>query len=234
MDTETTTGMNETTDISNSQETNTPVTTSFSQEDVNKIVAERVERERKKYEKRFEGVDLDKYQQLVSAEEQRRIEDMKKAGQFDEVLKEHLAKKDAYWQTELQSREESYKTVMEELRTIKVDTELLNVASKARAINPQQVVQLLKSQVVYKDGKVEVTDGSGNILTDKKGDVMSIDGLVNNFLQDNPHFLQANPAGTGTKTNPSTPTKVDITKLDMKNPKDVELYKQYRKQVGLA
>lgn len=237
MDTETKTGSNETTDISNSQATsNTEATSTFTQDDVNKIVAERIERERKKYEKRFEGVDLDKYQQLVSAEEQRRIEDMKKRGEFEELLKETAAKKDAYWETQVSTYKDTNQRLLEELKTIKVDNEMLALASQAKAINPQQVVQLLKNQVVYKDdGKVEITDGKGNILTNDKGDVMSMNDLVNGFLQTNQHFLQASPAGTGTKSSAlNTTGKVDITKLDMKNPKDREQYKNYRKQQGLA
>lgn len=236
MDTETTTGKNEITDVSNSQATSNTTAQTFTQEDVNKIVAERIDRERKKYEKRFEGVDIEKYQQLVTAEEQRRIDDMKKAGQFEELLKETSAKKDAYWESQISTYKDTNQRLLEELKTIKVDNEMLALASKAKAINPQQVVQLLKTQVVYKDdGKVEITDGKGNLLTNNKGDVMSMEDLVNGFLQSNQHFLQASPAGTGTKSSTITSTgKVDITKLDMKNPKDREQYKNYRKQQGLA
>jgi hypothetical protein len=237
MDTETTTGNNETTDISNNQETgNTQATVAFTQDDVNKIVADRIERERKKYEKRFEGVDLDRYTQLVNAEEQRRIDEMKKAGQFEELLKETAAKKDAYWQEQLQTEKLQKQSLLEKLKTIEVDNQMLTLASKAKAINPQQVVQLLKNQVVYKDdGKVEITDGSGNLLTNDKGDVMNMEDLVYGFLQTNQHFLQASPTGTGTKSSAVKSTgPVDITKLNMRNPEDVKRYKEYRKQNGLA
>jgi hypothetical protein len=231
METETTTGNYENTDISNSQaEVNTPAST-FTQDDVNKIVADRIERERKKYEKRFEGVDIEKYQTLLQAEEQKRVEDMKQRGQFEEVLKETAAKKDAYWQNQISTVTETNKRLLEELKTIKVDQEMLNIASKAKAINPQQVVQLLKTQVVYNDdGKVEVTDGKGNPLTNNKGDLMGITDLVEDFLKSNPHFLQANPAGTGTKTTPTSTSNVDISKLDPRNPEHQKLYKELRKK----
>ena len=232
METGTTTGNNENTDISNSQaENNTQATSTFTQDDVNKIVAERIDRERKKYEKRFEGVDLDKYQQLVSAEEQRRIDDMKKAGQFEELLKETAAKKDAYYQEMLQTEKLQKQSLLEKLKTIEVDNQLLNFASQAKAINPQQVVKLLKNQVVYKDdGKIEITDGDGNILTNDKGDLMNMSDLVNGFLQSNQHFLPSTPAGTGTKTNPNNGGLTDISKLDPKNPEHQKLYKELRKK----
>jgi hypothetical protein len=231
METETTTGNNEITDISNSQAEINTTSPAFTQDDVNKIVADRVERERKKYEKRFEGVDLDKYQQLVNADEQRRLEDMKKRGEFEEILKETAAKKDAYWQSQISSVTETNQRLLDELKTIKVDQEMLNIASRSKAINPQQVVQLLKSQVVYKDdGKVEVTDGKGNLLTNDKGDIMTIPDLVNDFLKGNPHFLQANPPGSGTKSSPTSSTNIDVSKLDPRNPEHQKLYKELRKK----
>jgi hypothetical protein len=237
METETTTGNYETTDISNNQGTNnTQAAAAFTQDDVNKIVADRIERERKKYEKRFEGVDPERYSQLLNAEETRRIEEMKKAGQFEEILKETAAKKDAYWQEQLQTEKQQKQSLLEKLKTIEVDNQMISIASQAKAINPQQVVQLLKNQVVYKDdGNIEITDGKGNLLTNAKGDVMSMEDLVNGFLQTNQHFLQASPAGTGTKSSQVKPVgPIDITKLNMRNPEDVKRYKEYRKQNGLA
>jgi hypothetical protein len=59
---------------------------------------------------------------------------------------------------------------------------------------------------------------------------------VKEFLLGNPHFVQSTPATTNSKSNISSqgPGKIDITKLDMKNPEHRELYKEYRKANGIA
>jgi hypothetical protein len=218
----------EVTDISNSQATEQSSTTTFTQDDVNKIVADRIERERKKYERKFDGIDPEHYRKLAEAEEQRRFDEMKKAGEFDALLKETVSKKDAYYQNQLNSVQELNQKLLGEIKIIKVDQQLINEASKAKAINPEQVVALLKHQVVYKEtGDVEVTDGKGNILTNEKGDIMSIGDLVNDFLNKNQHFLQASPSGTGTKVSQDPRGNIDLSKLNLKNPADRELYKKY-------
>ena len=108
----------------------------LSQDDVNRIVAERVAREKAKFEKKYSGVDLDLYNDLVEKQEQARQQEMEKRGEFEKLLKEQAEKftgKISQYQTELTS--------------IKVDGALLNEASANKAVNPQQVVQLLKGQV---------------------------------------------------------------------------------------
>jgi hypothetical protein len=59
---------------------------------------------------------------------------------------------------------------------------------------------------------------------------------VQEFLSKNPHFVSAAPATTNTRSNVtgSTMKKVDMTKLDMKNPADRKIYAEYRKTAGLA
>ena len=63
-----------------------------SQEDVNRIVADRVAREKLKFEKKYSGVDLDLYKELVEEKETQRQTDLKKRGQFEEMLKEQAEK----------------------------------------------------------------------------------------------------------------------------------------------
>jgi hypothetical protein len=199
----------------------------FTQEEVNRIVADRVERERKKYESKYSGVDIEHYQQLAEAEEARKIEDQKKRGEFENILKDTVSKKDSVI-NQLQS----------ELKSIKVDGALLNAASSLKAVNPDQVVRLLKDQVRLGDsGSVEVVDpATGQIRYTDSGDAFDIKSLVNDFLQANPHFVAATPKGSGTvsNTNSSGQGKLDVSKLDMTNPEHRELYKQYRKERGLA
>ena len=213
-------------DASQSQDNVT--TRSFTQEELDKIVADRIARERGKYEKKYSGIDLDRYNHLMEAEEKRIQEEQKARGEFESILKSTVEKKDSV-----------INQLKTELQAVKVDGQLLNIASANRVVNPQQVVRLLKDQVrLAETGDVEVIDPrTGQLKYSESGDPYGINDLVGEFLKENPHFVAAAPAGTGARSS-TQPGKsnleVDITKLDMKNPEHREIYKEYRKQNGIA
>jgi len=115
---------------------------------------------------------------------------------------------------------------------------LLNAASSRRAVNPQQVVRLLKDQIRLSDGgDVEIVDDSGGARYMDSGSLMTVDDLVNEFLTTNPHFVSAGPSGSGSGGGVGKATgttgKIDITKLNMNDPKDRAAYKEYRKANNL-
>jgi len=198
----------------------------FSQDDLNRIVAERVARERSKFEKKFENVDVDHYKNLVEAEEQRKVQELEKRGQYEQLLKEQAEK--------FNSKIKTYET---ELHSIKVDGTLLNEASSAKAINPQQVVSLLKSQVRLNEaGTVDVVDSNGNVRYNENGDPLKTSDLINEFLSSNPHFKAPTPRGSGTAGGTGEQgnlVETDITKLDMKNPKHRERYASLMREKGV-
>jgi hypothetical protein len=199
---------------------------SFSQDDLDKIVADRVARERSKYEKKYGSIDIEQYQRLAHEAEQRQLEEQKARGEFENILKSTVEKKDSVIR-QLQS----------ELQTVKVDGQLIEVASRNRAVNPQQVVRLLKDQVrLAESGDVEVLGSNGQPRYTENGDPYGIADLVGDFLKENPHFVQAAPGGSGARPSAQGKSKVDfdITKLDMKNPEHRKVYAEYRKTAGLA
>jgi hypothetical protein len=64
-----------------------------------------------------------------------------------------------------------------------------------------------------------------------------VEDLVREFLDSNPHFVSAAPATTNTQSSVAgagNSNKIDVTKLDMKNPEHRKIYAQYRKTGGLA
>lgn len=218
------------------QETNTEATASeqstqeqkFSQNDVDKIVADRIARERRKFEKKYEGVDVDQYRELTAKQEKEREDRLKAKGDFEKILKETVDKKDS-----------TIKSLQGQIQTIKVDGALVDTASKYRAISPNQVVQLLKNQVrLNETGEVEVVDAkTGQTRYGEDGTHFTIDGLVKEFMTANPHFVAAGPQGSGTtsrKGESGAGETLDINKLDMKNPADRQKYAQYRKQQGIG
>lgn len=203
---------NEDTDTSQTQET------SFSQEDVNKLIAQRVERERNKFEKKYSGVDLDLYSKLTAQEEKKALNEKKARGEFDAILKDTVQKKDSV-----------ISTLEQELKNIKVNGALLSSASTNKAVNPDQVVALLQSQVKLNDGQVEIIDSNtSQVRYTETGDLMQVDDLVGEFLQANPHFVQAGPRGSGTSNaiGNNAPSAVDLDSLDMTKAADREVFKK--------
>jgi len=194
----------------------------FTQDEIDKIVADRIARERTKYEKKYAGVDLDKYVHLTEAEEQRKIDEQKARGEFETILKTTVDKKDSV-----------IKQLQSELKTIKVDGQLLNIASQNKVVNPQQVVELLKSQIrLAETGDVEVIDSkTGQLKYSESGDAYKMEDLVKDFIKENPHFVLASPAGAGGRsvTQPTKNTQIDLGALDMRNPEHRALYKQRTK-----
>lgn len=202
--------------------------TRFSQDEVDRIVKERLDRERKKFAKQYEGVDVNKYRELMDAEEQQRLEQQKARGEFEKVLQETVSKKDS-----------TIQQLQQELHSIKVDGSLLNAASSKRAVNPQQVASLLKNNIRLGDsGDVEVLDAEGNVRYNDRGVAMNAVELVDEFLQQNPHFIQAGPSGSGVKSNiananGTAPGKIDVSSLNMSNPEDRKVYKELMKSKGI-
>ena len=123
-------------------------------------------------------------------------------------------------------------TLTDELTKIKVDGALLNAASKHKAVNPEQVVQLVRNQVKMSEtGQVEIVDPkSGNTRYTEAGEPLDVENAVSDWLKANPHFVQAGPTGSGATSNqnPEGVKQVDLDKLDLTKAKDREIYKQHR------
>jgi hypothetical protein len=199
----------------------------FTQDDIDRIVKERLSRERSKLMKQYEGVDVDKYRQLIDAEEKKQTEEQAKRGEFEKILQSTVGKKD-----------QTIQQLQRELQTIKVDGAVLNAASSRKAVNPQQVVRLLKDQIRLNDGgEVEVLDDRGSIRYNENGTMMTADELVNEFLSTNPHFVTAGPMGSGSQSSVAQANGnfgvPDISKLNMSDPKDRAIYKEHMKSKGI-
>ena len=138
---------------------NAPTEKTFTQSDLEKIVEQRLARERRKYEKQLEGIDVDEARRLMEEKQQAELERQKEKGEFEKVLKQVTEKK-----------EQTIQQLSQKLHEIQVDGALLNAASTNNAVNPQQVVQLLKSQTrLNEDGAVEVLDSDGSVRYNDSG-----------------------------------------------------------------
>lgn len=209
--------VNDVTDTSENNSLDSNENRGFSQDEVNRIVADRVARERKK----FDGVDVDQYKNWQQQEEDRKIEQQKQRGEFEKILKDQ-ADKFSNRISELEGT----------LKKEKVDGALLNAASKNRSVAPNQVADLLKNRVrLNEQGQSEVISDDGTPLYKDDGSQMGVDDLVKDFLATNPHFAAPSASGTGSTGKVGGGSKssdLDITSLDMNNPKDRAKYAEYR------
>ena len=117
------------------------------------------------------------------------------------------------------------------LKAEKVDNSLLSVASQNQAISPSQVVSLLKDEIkLNDDNRVEILDNNKNIRYNEKGNILTIEERVKEFLDANPHFRQGSKAGSGSQSSieGKTVKPFNIQDLDMGKPEDREAYKKYR------
>ena len=206
------------------EEVSTPKT--FTQAEFNDAMASVRKKTEANVLKKFQGVDVDKYRSMLEKEEEVVLEEQKKRGEFEKILKDTAEKKD-----------QRIAQLHAQLNSIKVDDSLLQASSKYRAINPEQVVRLVKDQVKLNDaGDVEVVDKNGTPRYAESGETLTVDMLVKEFLDTNPHFISAGPSGSGAKSNTQTDgvKPVDITKLDMKDPAQRAIYAEYRKTQGIG
>ena len=181
----------------------------------------------KKVARQYEELgDPEELRNIKQDYERKRQEEQVKRGEFEKILQDLAAKKDQ----EIAKRDSV-------IREYKVDTPLLSMAAQMRSVNPEQVKSLLKNRVrLSGEGEVEVVDDNGQVRYGDSGQPLGVQDLVREFLEANPHFVAPTPATTNSRSNISgTKTdRLDITKLDMRNPEHRKVYAEYRKTAGLA
>jgi hypothetical protein len=212
---------NETTEaVENTETENKSETKTFTQDQLNTIIESRIMAERRKYEKKIQEEEQQKSELI----KQKQLEEAKSKQELEKIMQERLAEKD-----------QELNRFRDEIKKEKVDKSILSVASLNKAINPEQVVSLLKSEIqLADDGRTEIVDNNGNIRYNSKGQPLTIEERVKEFLDSNPHFRQGSLSGTGSQSaiggNSQKPRT--IGDLDLNNPSDRKVYAEMRKSKG--
>lgn len=211
----------DTTDISENQ----AVGKSYSQQEVDNMMARMRGSLEKKFTKTFEELgDLDELRQLKSEAEKRRQEAQLKRGEFEKTLQEQASK----FGQEIQKRDAI-------IQDYKLNMPLVNAAAKFKAVNPEQVKTLLRNTVrLNEEGEAEVLDSTGAVRYTDRGEPLSVEAYVEEWLSSNPHFIAAAPGTINTKSNISSalPSKISLKDLDLTRPQDRQIYRE-AKQKGL-
>jgi hypothetical protein len=205
------------------QETNTEVkaeikSNTFTQEQLDNIIKSRLEAEQRKYEKKLQ--EEEKQKQEILKQEQ--LKEAKTKADLEKIMQERLAEK-----------ENELATYKNQIKKEKVDNSILSVASSNKAINPAQVVALLKDEVKYTDdGRIEIVDNNSNVRYNAKGELLTIEDRVKEFLDSNPHFRQGSLSGSGSQSaiGGKTVKPFNLQDLDLTKPEDRAKYSEYRKK----
>ena len=212
-----------TTEVQQEEVKQEEVNSGFTAEQVEDKIKERLARERRKIYKELGTEDLNTAKSALQEKEAKELEIKKQRGEFDDIIKQQADKSN-----------NEIANLKKQLEQIKVNDSLLSSASRHKANVPDQVVQLLKSNVKLNDeGKVEILAENQQPRYNTKGELLSVDEYVQEFLTQNPHFQSATPSGSGStgnvdRLNANKP--FNIADLDMTKPEDRKRYAEYKKE----
>ncbi|AQZ48379.1 hypothetical protein ERICIV_02237 [Paenibacillus larvae subsp. larvae] len=169
----------------------------FTQEELDKIVADRLARERKKADKYSDYDDiktkLAEYERLA---EEKRQADLSEQERLAEAAKKH---------------EEEKQTLADELEKMRGEIE------KERITN--EFIKAATGKVAYVDAALKLADLSG--VKVKDGKVTGMDEVVEGLLKDNPFLANKPQQPVGSSTNPSG----DSAQVDAKDTNPFQLLK---------
>ena len=190
----------------------------FTQQQLDNIIKSRLDAEKNKYEKKLQEEEKQRQEIL----KQKQLEEAKTKQDLEKIMQERIAEKD--------SEINRYKT---EIKKERIDNNILSVASQNKAISPSQVVALMKDKVrLTDDNRVEILDNNSNVRYNPKGELLTIEESVKEFLDANPHFRQGSLSGTGSQSaiEGKTVKPFNIQDLDLSKPEDRLKYAEYRKK----
>ena len=195
-----------------------PKQNTFTQEQLDNIIKSRLEAEKSKYEKKLQEEEKQKAEIL----RQKQLEEAKTKADIEKIMQERIKEK-----------EEELSKYKNQIKKEKVDNSILSIASSNNAINPSQVVALLKEEVKYNDdGNIEVVDNNSNVRYNKSGKPLTLEDRVKEFLDSNPHFRKGSMSGSGSQSaiGGKTVKPFNLQDLDLSKPEDRQAYSEYRKK----
>ena len=190
----------------------------LTQDKLDNIIKSRLEAEKNRHQRELDEIRKKEEEQA----KEKQMQEAKTKQDLEKVMQERIAEKDA--------EIVKYKNAIKKER---IDNSILSVASQNKAISPNQVVALMKDKVrLTDDNRVEILDNNSNVRYNPKGELLSIEESVKEFLDANPHFRQGSLSGTGSQSaiEGKTVKPFNIQDLDLSKPEDRQKYAEYRKK----
>ena len=156
-------------DTGSSQNTTQAQEKSYTEAEVNDMMARLKGSLTKKLTKQYEDLgDPEELRSIKQDYEKRKLDEQKKRGEFEKILQDLAEKKDQ----EIRKRDEI-------IRNYTVEQPLVNLAAELGAVNPAQVKTLLKPYVrLGEAGDVEVLDDKGSVRYGDNGSPVSYTHLT--------------------------------------------------------
>jgi len=217
-DTEVVQPKNEQVETKEEVKTEAPKEQTFTQEQLDNIIKTRLEAEKTKAQKMLEE-EARKKEELLKEQQ---VKEAKSKAEIEKIMQDRLSEK-----------EQELERYKEQIKKEKVDNSILSIANKEQSINAQQVVSLLKNEVKYNDdGRIEIVDNHSNVRYNAKGELLTIEDRVKEFLDANPHFRQGSKSGSGSQSSigGNTVKPFNLQDLDLTKPEDRKAYAEYRKK----
>jgi Asp-tRNA(Asn)/Glu-tRNA(Gln) amidotransferase B subunit len=198
--------------------TEAPKEQTFTQDQLDNIIKTRLEAEKTKAQKMLEE-EAKKKEELLKEQQ---LKEAKSKAEIEKIMQERLSEK-----------EQELNRYKDQIKKEKVDNSILSIANKEQSINAQQVVSLLKNEIKYNDdGRIEIVDNHSNVRYNAKGELLTIEDRVKEFLDANPHFRQGSKSGSGSQSSigGNTVKPFNLQDLDLTKPEDRKAYAEYRKK----
>ena len=190
----------------------------FTQAQLDNIIKSRLEAEKTKHQRQLDE-QKKKDDELLK---EKQLQDAKTKAEIEKLMKERIAEKD-----------QELMNMKNMIKKEKIDNSVMSVASKMNAVNPQQIVELMKNNIkLSDDNRIEILDKHSNIRYNDKGELLTIEESVKEFLDANPHFSKGSLSGSGSQSSVEGKTvkPFNIQDLDMSKAEDRQKYAEYRKQ----
>ena len=190
----------------------------FTQAQLDNIIKSRLEAEKTKHQRQLDE-QKKKDDELLK---EKQLQDAKTKAEIEKLMKERIAEKD-----------QELLNMKNMIKKEKIDNSVMSVASKMNAVNPQQIVELMKNNIkLSDDNRIEILDKHNNIRYNDKGELLTIEESVKEFLDTNPHFSKGSLSGVGSQSSVEGKTvkPFNIQDLDMSKAEDRQKYAEYRKK----
>ena len=139
----------------------------FTQAQLDNIIKSRLEAEKTKHQRQLDE-QKKKDDELLK---EKQIQDAKTKAEIEKLMKDRIAEKD-----------QELLNMKSMIKKEKIDNSVMSVASKMNAVNPQQIVELMKSNIkLSDDNRIEVLDKHNNIRYNDKGELLTIEESVKEF-----------------------------------------------------
>jgi len=136
---------------------------------------------------KLEGVDLERYSELMKDAEEAKQKSEEEKGNYSKVLEDMKRNHEVA----LTKANDTIKSLTKGLEIERVDNQLIPAA--ARSIDAKKVTNYIKSEFDFSlnsDGNIEVKK-DGEVIYDDAGKLLTPSKAMENYLADNPHLVSA-------------------------------------------